>query len=147
MFHFLRTMYNMHQTEPEADHVSIVFTTSIILCSKFINTACNSFNILIQCITSPNNTVPCWQYLLGYRPRHTIFHILYSRLHRRYYNRSVTNGSLTSCVDYRLLAVHLWFNCWLLSSPAGSLTRLQNSKLKNSQLKNWTLLVSGSNLR
>jgi hypothetical protein len=31
--------------------------------------------------------VPRWQYLLGYRPRHLIFHTLYSRLHRRYYNR------------------------------------------------------------
>jgi hypothetical protein len=37
----------------------------------------------------------------------------------------------TLCVDYRLLAVGLRFNCWLLSSPAGSLTRLQNCKLKN----------------
>jgi hypothetical protein len=55
--------------------------------------------------------VPRWRYLLGYRPRHLIFHTLYSRLHRRYYNRSFTNGSLTSCVDYRLLAVGLRFNC------------------------------------
>jgi hypothetical protein len=28
-----------------------------------------------------------------------LFHTLYCRLHRRYYNHSVTNGSLTSCVD------------------------------------------------
>jgi hypothetical protein len=79
--------------------------------------------------------VPRRRYLVGYRPRHLIFHALYSRLHRRYYNSSVTNGSLTSGVDYSLLAVGLRFNCWLLSSPAGSLTRLQNSKLKNSRLK------------
>jgi hypothetical protein len=87
--------------------------------------------------------VPRWRYLLGYRPRHLIFHTLYSRLHRRYYNCSVTNGSLTSCVDYRLLAVGLQFNCWLLSSPAGSLTRLQNCKLKNSRLKNWPCWCRG----
>jgi hypothetical protein len=43
--------------------------------------------------------VPCWRYLLGYRLGHSVFHTLYCRLHRRYYNRSVTNGSLTSCVD------------------------------------------------
>jgi hypothetical protein len=36
---------------------------------------------------------------LGYRLGHSIFHTLYCRLHRRYYNHSVTNGSLTGCVD------------------------------------------------
>jgi hypothetical protein len=47
--------------------------------------------------------VPCWRYLLGYRPRHSIFHTLYCRLHRRYYNLQLqTNSSLSLTV----LTVH-----------------------------------------
>jgi hypothetical protein len=78
------------------------------------------------------NIVPWWRYL-GYRLSHSIFHTLYCRLHRRYYNRSVTNSFLTNCVDRSLfpstlLTVH--YSRWRptihrrLSALAGWLSRL-----------------------
>jgi hypothetical protein len=123
------------------------FTTTITTTTTTTTTNNNNNKIIRNLILTKSfiNIVPWWRYLLGYRLSHSISHTLYSRLHRRYYNRSVTTGSLTSCVDYRLLAVGLRFDCWLLSSPAGSLTRLQNCKLKNwtLELKNWLCWCRG----
>jgi hypothetical protein len=49
------------------------------------------------------NIVPWWWYLLGLQTKPlNISHFFYCRLHRRYYNRFVTNGSLTNCVDRSL---------------------------------------------
>jgi hypothetical protein len=102
----------------------------------------------------------CWDYRLS----HSIFHTLYCRLHRRYYNRSVTNGSLTNCVDRsrfpstlltvsyfcwcptihrRLLAVvaSSLANYWLLSSPAGPPTLWLQTALRRRQLTSTPVTV------
>jgi hypothetical protein len=103
----------------------------------------------------------CWDYRLS----HSIFHTLYCQLHRRSYNRSVTNSSLTNCVDcspfpstlltvdyfrwrptiHRRLSVLVassLANYWLLSSPAGPptllLSRLTLCRLSSPALQtNW----------
>jgi hypothetical protein len=87
--------------------------------------------------------VPWWRYLLGLQTKPLSYsHSFYCRLHRRFYNRPVTNSSLTNCVDHShfpstLLTVDYFRWCptihcrlsalvasslanyWLLSSPAG----------------------------
>jgi hypothetical protein len=46
---------------------------------------------------------PWWRYLLGYRLCHLTVHTpLFADFTRRYYNRSVTNGSFTNRVDHSL---------------------------------------------
>jgi hypothetical protein len=46
------------------------------------------------------HTVPRWRYLLGLQAKPlNLSHFFYSRLHRRYYNRSVTTSSHTNCVN------------------------------------------------
>jgi hypothetical protein len=71
------------------------------------------------------NIVPWWRYLLGLQTTPLIYsHSFYSRLHLRYYNRSVTNSSHTNCVD-------CCASCWLSRTtliPVLSCTVLSYSK-------------------
>jgi hypothetical protein len=113
-----------------------------------------------------DDIVPCWRYLLGLQTTPlNISHSFYCRLHRQSYNCSVTNSSLTNCVDRSPFPSTTSVGAWLFtvdsrlslpllspttdyclrrlahrlsdSSPVltGWLSRLTDSSLRNSCLK------------